>query len=265
MTDSSPLTTCGDQWIQLPQGRIFARRWCASESAQGSPIVLLHDSLGCVELWREFPRALSQATGRDVVAYDRLGFGRSDPRTGRPSLHFIQEEAHHVFPALCERLGIDRFVVLGHSVGGGMAVHCAAHLPERCEAVVTLAAQAFLEDRTTHGVREAGEQFSAPQQMERLARYHGDKAPWVLDAWTGCWLHPDFAQWSLLDVLPRVRCPILAIHGANDEYGSRRHPELIGEYAGAGARVEILPEVGHLPHREAPDAVLARVTELLRS
>ena len=112
-----------DHWVSTPQGRLFVREWkpAAADNAL-APIVMFHDSLGAVSLWRDFPKALSAATGRTVYAYDRLGFGQSDARTDQPSLHFVFEEASKYFPKLREQLGIQRFVALGHSVGGGMAV-----------------------------------------------------------------------------------------------------------------------------------------------
>ncbi|MFA7668246.1 MAG: alpha/beta hydrolase [Burkholderiaceae bacterium] len=265
MTNSIEPITCCDQWVQHSQGRIFTRRWALAESRpEANPIVLLHDSLGCVELWRDLPGALSQATGREVIAYDRLGFGRSDARDGLPALGFIADEAREILPLVCEQLGVDGFVVFGHSVGGGMAIHCAAEMPDRCEALVTLSAQTFLEKQTLDGVRAARDYFRAPEQIQRLAKYHGEKARWVLDAWTESWLHPDFEDWSLVDVLSRVRCPILAIHGENDEYGSTRHAELIAQHGGGPVRIEILSGVGHMPQREDPPAVLKMVAELLQ-
>ena len=112
-----------DHWVSTPQGRLFVREWkpAAADNAL-APIVMFHDSLGAVSLWRDFTKALSAATGRTVYAYDRLGFGQSDARTDQPSLHFVFEEASKYFPKLREQLGIQRFVALGHSVGGGMAV-----------------------------------------------------------------------------------------------------------------------------------------------
>ena len=252
-----------DRWVEHPQGQIFTRSWAPAGGAEPagtpSPILLLHDSLGCVELWRDFPAALSRATGREVIAYDRLGFGRSAPRTGRPALDFVAEEASTYVPVLLEQLGVGAFIALGHSVGGGMAVHCAAAFAPRCKALVTVAAQVFAEDRTLNGIRATKEQFEDSKQVERLARYHGEKTAWVLDAWIGNWLDPGFAPWSLADVLPQVNCPVLAIHGELDEYGSTRHPELIGRLGKGPVQVEILPGVGHVPHRERPEQVLGLV------
>lgn len=138
-------------------------------------------------------------------------------------LDFIADEARSFFPVVLEQLGIARFVLFGHSVGGGMAVHCAAASGERCEALITESAQAFVEDRTVQGLLAAREQFKEPGQLERLARHHG----------------------------------------ADDEYGSPRHPELIGRLAGGTARIELMVETGHVPHRERAEVVLATARDWL--
>jgi len=255
--------TSQDAWVQGAGGRLFVRLWSPEVDKGLAPIVMLHDSLGSVELWRGFPAALCAATGRSVVAYDRLGFGKSDENPGTLSTEFVAREAETGFAAVKRQLGIGRFVLLGHSVGGGMAVNCAARFPEDCVAVITESAQAFVEDRTVQGIKEARELFSDPEQVDRLKKYHADKAKWVLDAWIESWLHPAFASWSLEPVLPQMTCPALVIHGVEDEYGSTRHPELIGALAGGGAQLEIMADTRHVPHREREDAVVARIVRFL--
>lgn len=252
-----------DQWVALPQGRLFTRTWQPAAAADAAPILMLHDSLGCVALWRDFPALLAQATGRRVIAYDRWGFGRSDPRPDLPALGFVAEEARLVLPALCEQLGLDAYVALGHSVGGGMAVCAAAAQPTPCRALVTIAAQVFAEDRTLEGIRAAREQFKDPQQLERLAKYHGDKADWVVRAWTDTWLSPRFADWTLVPLLPQVRVPALAIHGEEDEYGTTRHATLIGQGCAGPVQVELLQGIGHVPQREDPQRVVGLIAAFL--
>lgn len=256
-----------DTFVAHPQGRLFVRTWDGGSGAQDRtgvpPILLLHDSLGCVELWRAFPAALAQALGRRVIAYDRLGFGRSDPRRGPLAPGFVGEEAGIVLPVLQRALGFGRFIAFGHSVGGGMAVHCAALHPDDCLALVTESAQAFVEERTRAGILDAKRGFQDPVRFGRLARYHGDKARWVLDAWTETWLSPAFAGWSLAGVLPRVRCPLLALHGEHDEFGSVRQPQTIARLAAGGARVEIMAGACHVPHREQPAPVLGLVRDFI--
>ena len=261
------MTNCKvvDRYLNIPQGQIFARQWEPNSQDRLPPIVLFHDSLGCVELWRNFPAELSTATGRKVVAYDRLGFGRSDARVDGPELDFIADEAKSYFPAVREQLGFKRFIAFGHSVGGGMAVNCAAEFVGDCEALITESAQAFPEDRTLQSIAAAKEQFKDMRQVERLNKYHGEKARWVLDAWTDTWLHPGFAAWTLEPVLPRVACPVLAIHGIHDEYGSTRHPEMITELSSGDSRCEIIADTYHVPHRECAEVIVKTVSEFIAS
>jgi pimeloyl-ACP methyl ester carboxylesterase len=260
---------CEDAWVNHPRGRIFARIWSPGKSNSSAfpnaPIVLFHDSLGCVDLWRTFPAALSETAGRKVIAYDRLGFGRSGARCDKLGPDFVSEEAETYFPAVCEQLGFERFIAFGHSVGGGMALYCAARWADATDAVITESAQAFVEDRTVEGIRNAKEQFQQERQFARLRKYHGDKAKWVLDAWTETWLDPRFAAFSLKAVLPRVRCPLLVIHGIHDEYASTRHPEMIAELSGGPSQLEILADTHHVPHREREQAIVALVTAFLAS
>jgi len=256
----------GHRWVATALGRLWTRRWtpagaAAVEAERAAPILLFHDSLGCVELWRSFPAALAAATGRAVVAYDRLGFGRSDPHPGRLELDFVADEALTSVPRLCEALGFERFVACGHSVGGGMATETAARLPERCEALVTIGAQAFVEPLTLDSIRAARPYFAEPANLARLAKYHGEKAAWVVDAWIGTWLRPEFALWSLDPALAAVRCPILAIHGERDEYGSPAQPRRI---AGRKGIERVLPGIGHVPHREDEALVVGLIRRFLR-
>jgi pimeloyl-ACP methyl ester carboxylesterase len=254
-----------DHWVATEQGRLFARVWVPSDlrGETDPPILLLHDSLGCVELWRDFPEQLAVTTGRPVVAYDRLGFGRSDEYPGKLPPTFIRDEGAAVVPRLCAALGVDAIVPFGHSVGGGMAIATAARWPERCAAVVTESAQSFLEDRTRSGLQAARVEFARPGQLERLARYHGAKARWVLDAWIETWLSPAFADWSLDGDLQGVRCPVLALHGDQDEYGSAEHPGRIARLTHGPSRAVILEGCGHVPHREQPERLLAEVAGFL--
>ena len=219
---------------------------------------------GCVALWRDFPAQLAQATGHRVIAYDRLGFGRSDAHPGSLRLGFVESEAQQGFAALRTYFGISDFIVFGHSVGGGMAVACAAAFASQCVGLITESAQAFVEARTLEGIRAADLQFAEPGQLQRLQRYHGNKAEWVLRAWVDNWLSEDFADWNLDAALAQVRCPLLSLHGDDDEFGSPAHPERLLALAGGPAAMQLLQGCGHVPHREQAEAVLKAVARFLR-
>lgn len=262
---TQPITT-DDHAIATPNGRLFARVWRSGHPhGNQAPIVLFHDSLGCVELWRQFPEQLCLRTGRQVVAYDRLGFGQSDPYRDEWGPDFIRREAETYFPLLREQLGIGDFIAFGHSVGGAMAAHCAAAFPTTCRALITESAQAFIEDRTLAGILEAKAGFQQAGQLERLERYHGDKARWVLNAWTETWLDPDFRGWNMDSALAHVACPTLVIHGDEDEYGSVLQPQRIGKATAAEAHVVVLPGRRHVPHREDEAAVIALIEAFLQT
>lgn len=249
-------------FLSVPGGKLYVRSWRPADTPDEPPLILLHDSLGCVDLWREFPERLAEQLGRPVIAYDRLGFGRSSQRQGVPSSNFIDEEARDYFPLIKQQLSLHTYTLLGHSVGGSMALHIAASDPD-CQAVVTMSAQAFVEDLTLQGIREAQQGFAQPGQMARLEKWHGDKAAWVLSAWTETWLSGAFTDWSLAPVIGKVTCPVLAIHGDRDEYGSQAFPAFISTHTAGPAMMKIIENCGHVPHRETPETVIDAVEAFL--
>lgn len=254
-----------EQYIGVPGGAIFVKRWMPRSTLSEVPVLLLHDSLGCVEMWRDYPRLLSEKIGRTIIAYDRLGFGRSTARDALPSVRFVSEESEIYLAPLFDNLGIERFTAFGHSVGGAMSVVCAGTFGDRCESVITESAQAFVEDRTRQGIIDAKKSFEDAKVFEKLKKYHGNKTQWVLDAWIKVWLSREFASWSLKDDLPKMRCPVLAIHGDNDEYGSVKFPEMICALAGGTAEKKIISNCGHVPHREKLDLVLDLIAKFLEN
>lgn len=258
-----------ERWLPVPGGtvfaNIFAKQWLPPEPEAGAPLVLLHDSLGCVALWRDFPERLVRATGRRVIAYDRLGFGASSPHPGQQDVAFVTAEAQLGFAAVAEAFALKQCVLFGHSVGGAMAAACAAQWPALCVGVITESAQAFVEQCTRDGICATRDAFAEPGQMQRLERYHGDKAGWVLAAWVDTWLSEAFRHWSLAEVLPHVRCPALVLHGEHDEYGSRAQPLRYAQGIAGDTTLVLLEDCGHVPHREKPAEVLEAVSAFLRT
>jgi pimeloyl-ACP methyl ester carboxylesterase len=252
-----------DYFIESRLGKIFSREWKLSSSTNKEPIILIHDSLGCVELWRDFPSKLCEQSGRNVIAYDRPGFGKSDPRSGSLPLNFVSEESNICLPVIANQFQIREFVLFGHSVGGAMAITAAVKFQTECKAVISESAQAFIEEKTLRAISEAKKGFQESNQISRLKKYHGEKAKWVFDAWTETWLGPDYASWNLKAVLPDVRCQLLVIHGDRDEYGTQKHPEMICEFACGPCQKAILSDCGHIPHREKGGEVVELVSRFV--
>lgn len=214
--------------------------------------------------WRDFPAALAARLGRTVIAYDRLGFGQSSVRSDPAAASFIDDEAQIHLPALIQTLGLTRYVLFGHSVGGGMALVSASLPGSGCLAVISESAQAFVEARTLAGIRSARQSFGEAAHFERLAKWHGERARWVLDAWTETWLAPAFRHWSLEPCLVGVHCPVLAIHGEGDEFGSDEFPRRIVQGVSGAAQMALLPGCGHVPHREREGEILSLVDRFLK-
>ena len=236
--------------IQTEQGNLYAQSWALPPEGAAflAPIILLHDSLGCVPLWRDFPANLAEATGHPVIAYDRLGFGRSDPHPGTLSADFIADEIRQILPQVLDALKIERFIACGHSVGGAMAVQAAFKYTGACQALITMGAQVFVEELTLNGIRQAKQDFANPENLSKLHKYHAEKSRWVVDAWTDTWLSSEFSEWNVREELACIGCPKLAIHGDADPYGSIEHARVIAAQDG---RAAILTGVGHVPYREA--------------
>ncbi|MDO4683593.1 MAG: alpha/beta hydrolase [Lautropia sp.] len=248
-----------DVWIDTDKGRLFARRWYpeGGRAAALAPIVMFHESLGCVDAWRQFPAALAQATGREVIAYDRLGFGRSDRYEGmlKPR-SFMVEEASDGFDKVKRALGLRDYVGYGHSVGGAIAMCCAVHHPTSCVGVISESAVVFVEERTVAGLLQARQTFADQMQFERLLKYHGDKSRWVLDAWLDTWMSEEMKHWSHDEILRQVHCPVLAIQGGNDEFSTHDQPRHIADQVPGETTIAMLDDCGHVPHREKPAEVL---------
>lgn len=245
--------------VKTPYGELYIKEWVPGSLLSNVPIIMLHESLGCVGLWKEFPEILAIKLSRRIIAYDRLGFGQSDIRVEIPSFNFIEEEASIFFPEIKKHLSIDKYIVLGHSVGGCMSLNIAAN-DQDCTSVISISAQAFVEDITLKGIQKAKEVFEKPGQIERLEKWHGNKARWVLRAWLDTWLSPDFSTWSLNYCMPYVKCPVLVIHGDNDEYGSNMFPEyIVDNVAGLSTKL-IIKNCGHFPHKENTNAVLDAIS-----
>lgn len=227
-------------------------------------LVFLHEALGSIRLWRDFPDAMVAATGLPALVYERLGHGGADPLTLPRGLDYLHIEAEQILPAVLEQAGIARAILIGHSDGGSIALLHAAAFPERTMAAVTMAAHVFVEEVTVAGVHEAMALYRTTDLPEKLARYHGANTETLYRAWAETWTSDEFRAWSIEDCLPRIRCPLLVIQGADDEYGTPEQVHAICRGAGGPATPLLIPDCAHQPQRQQRDAVLAAIAGFVR-
>ena len=224
------------------------------------PLVLLHEGLGSVGLWREFPAALQARTGRRVIAFSRFGHGRSEPPPAPRTPAFFHEEALDVLPELLTRVGAPEPVLLGHSDGGSIALIHAGH--HGVAGIALLAPHVFVEDITVAAIREAREAFDGGVLRERMARHHDDPDA-AFNGWCDVWLDPAFRAWSLEADAERVDCPVLLIQGGDDPYGTLEQLDRIQARVRGPVQRLVVPG-GHSPHLEAPDEVTGALAHWLR-
>ena len=231
---------------------------------QAPELLLLHEGLGSVSMWRDFPQRLAQATGSRVVAYSRHGFGRSSPRQRPWTPRFVHEEALEVVPALRQVMAIERPVLVGHSTGASMALVHAGAGRWPVAGVVAMAPLTDVQASNAESIRRARALYESSDWREKLARHHDDVDA-VFYGWNDTWLREDFRSWNLRAELAGIRAPIVAILGREDEYSTPDQVETIRRCATHAASFEFLhlEQCGHAPHRDRPDEVLAAVGRLL--
>ena len=243
------------------QGRKLETSFIPAGRAGVPALVLLHEGLGSVSLWRDFPAKLAAATGCAVLAYSRYGYGQSDVLDSPRPVEYMHREALDVLPELLARLSIDAPVLVGHSDGASIAL-INAGARHAVRGVVAMAPHVFVEDVSVKSIAEAKLAFEQTDLPQKLARHHTDSAK-TFYGWNDIWLHADFRPWNIEEYLPSIRCPVLAIQGLDDEYGSMAQLEAIAAQAGGAVELLKLPACRHSPHRDQPAAVLGAIARFV--
>ena len=231
-----------------------------SNETPGTPtLVFLHEGLGSVALWKDFPAGVVAATGCRALVYSRYGYGKSDQLTAPRAVDYMHREALEVLPEILARLAIRNPVLIGHSDGASIALIYAGAGKWPVRGVVAMAPHVFVEDVTVASIAEAKDSFSNTDLPERLARYHDDALS-AFRGWNDIWLHPDFRRWNIEEYLPGVACPVLLIQGEDDQYGTTAQVEAIARQVAGPAAILMLPDCAHSPHLSAQkDAAIAAI------
>jgi len=245
------------------QHRQIEISWWGPPPEEAPTLVLLHEGLGCVGMWRDFPQQLAEATGLGVMAYSRVGYGASDPCALPRPLMYMQDEGTFTLPALLAAARVRQHILVGHSDGGSIALAYAGVEPSELLGVVTIAAHVFCEPETIAAIAAARVAWQTDDLYERLQRHHGENTDCAFRGWNETWLDPRFKHWTLTAYLPAIQVPVLALQGEDDEYGTTAQLDAIREGVGGPIETALLPG-GHWSHRDHPEPTLARIAAFTR-
>jgi pimeloyl-ACP methyl ester carboxylesterase len=224
-------------------------------------LVFLHEGLGSIRQWRGFPEKVARATGCRALVYDRYGYGNSDVlREARVGADFMHREALTSLPEILFQLKIQNPILVGHSDGASIALIHAGKFATRGAAV--LAPHVFVEEAGVQSIKAIDASFETSGLPGRLGKYHRD-ARKTFHLWADAWLDPAFRQWNIEEYLPGIRCPVLAIQGEDDEYGSMAQLDAIRRQVGGSCELLKLPQCGHSPHKDQPEKVLESVSAFI--
>lgn len=237
-------------------------KWWGKPGSDGKAIVLLHEGLGCVAMWRDVPERLADATGLPVFAYSRAGYGKSAPAMIPRPFDYLDRESYEILPHVLEQAGIRNASIIGHSDGGHIALMAAAHPTARARIsrIVTLAAHAFIEDITVSGLLEVRKAYGETRLRDKLGELHGENVDTVFYGWNDIWTDPAFRNWSLEPLLSAVDVPVMVIQGSEDEYATTAQVDAIASGVSGPVETWLVPGSRHAPHLDNTDAVLDRIT-----
>jgi pimeloyl-ACP methyl ester carboxylesterase len=258
-------------------GRGLEYRWIGPRPGDAPTIVFLHEGLGCVGMWRDFPDRLASAAGCGALVYSRPGYGSSDPVQGPRPVAFMHEEALEVLPAVLECFRLEEVILFGHSDGSSIAVIYAGARPRELgetlgpspehgtiRALVLEAPHVFVETICTERIARIAEEYETKRLRERLARYHGANTDSMFRTWTDVWLKPEFARWNIEGYLPAIQSPVLVVQGEADEYGTPAQVDAVLRQVTGPAESLVLPRCGHSPHSTHADEVLEAAGRFIR-
>ncbi len=248
-------------FIEIADRKLAVRCWGPSPGT--TPVLLLlHEGLGCVELWKTFPKALHLATGLSVVAYSRTGYGRSSAAALPRPLDYMEREALDVLPAVLAALNLEKAILIGHSDGASIAAVLGGLADSRVRGLCLIAPHFFAEDSGLDAIATTRKSYVTGDLRARLAKYHNDPDN-AFFGWADAWLHPDFRNWDIQDYLPGVQVPVLAIQGVQDAYGTKAQIKALRDGLLAPFDSLMVENCGHAPHLEHQELVVRKLTEFL--
>jgi len=247
-------------------GRRLEAYWIGPPPGDSPTLVFLHEGLGSARAWLSFAEAVAEATGLGALVYSRAGYGSSDPADRPFSVRFMHDEALAVLPEVLDAMRIDDAILVAHSDGASIAlIHAAGSGAGRIRALALESPHSFVEPVTLASIAVLLDRFQNGDLRRKLERLHGNNTDRIFHAWTEVWLRPEFATWSIEELLPAVTCPILVIQGKQDEYGTLRQVEAVASRVQGPIEAVLLNDCGHFPHRDRSEETLAAIARFVSS
>jgi pimeloyl-ACP methyl ester carboxylesterase len=231
-------------------------RWIGPPPGAAPTIVFLHEGLGSVSTWRDFPDLLAASTGCGALVYSRMGYGGSDPVQGPRPFRFMHDEALDVLPAIVDHFELRDPIFYGHSDGASIALIYSGAMRREVRGLILEAPHVFVEPICIESIRRIARTYETTSLRHRLARHHGDNTDSMFSSWTNVWLSAEFPGWNIEEFLPSIDSRVLVIQGENDDYGTLKQVDAIVAQVAGPVESLVLPDCGHSPHAEHPDAVL---------
>lgn len=226
-------------------------------------LVFLHEGLGCIAMWKDFPELLCKNTGYRGLIYDRLGYGKSSPLYKPRTIHYLHEYALRELPELLDRVIPNTpFILIGHSDGGSISLIFGAERSFQLKGIISEAAHVFVDHEARAGIKKAGAAW-AEGKLKGLSKYHGDKTATIFKAWSEIWLTEWFRHWNIEYLLPSIEVPVLVLHGESDQYGSIDQAKVIASKTSGNAQLQIVENSAHIPHFEAQSVVLGFMSDFI--
>lgn len=227
-------------------------------------LIFLHEGLGCIEMWKDFPQKLCIQTGCPGIVYDRTGYGKSSPELKPRELHYIHDYALKELPEVIKSLIPNSpYLLIGHSDGASIALVNGSNRNPLLKGIVAEAAHVFVEKETISGIQIADKAYN-DHGPKGLIKYHGERTNQMFKAWSQTWLSGWFGAWNIESLLQEISCPVLALQGINDEFGTKKQLDAIASQVSGSAKVHMLPDCGHTPHLEKPELVLNLISEFVQ-
>ncbi len=247
-------------------GKKLESVWYGPPPEESPTLLFLHEGLGCVSMWRDYPEKLAQQTGCGALVYSRLGYGNSDACELPRPLNFMHHEGLEVLPKIIAQCKLKKYIFVGHSDGASIAlINSGGNPTESLLGIISEAPHVFCEKLTIRSIKKVGELFRSGNLRELLKKHHGSNIECAFNGWLNVWLHPEFEEWNIESCLSKIQSPQLVIQGNDDEYGTSAQVEAVVRHSGSLVETHFLDNCGHSPHRDQESLTLEFMIQFVQN